>query len=102
MFARVATFEGVNVQAARKTMDEAEAFIRPLVEGIRGFAGYLDVMSYNGKMISIVLFDSEANAEAAEPVFDEEMPKKLGHIFKEWEGKRTSVERYEVIAQSTA
>jgi hypothetical protein len=102
MFARVATFEGVNVQAARETMDEAEALIRPLVEGIPGFQGYLDLMSEGGKMISIVLFDSEASAGAAEPVFDEEMPKKLGHIFSEWEGKRVSVDRYAVIAQSSA
>lgn len=100
MYARIATFEGVNVQAARETMDEAEALIRPLVEGLAGFEGYLDVMSGNGRMISIVLFDSEASADAAEPVFDEEMPKQLGHIFEAWEGKRVSVERYEVIAQS--
>jgi len=92
----------VNVQAARGSMDEAEALIRPLVESLPGFRGYLDVMSENGKMISIVLFDSEASADAAEPVFDEEMPKKLGHIFEEWEGKRVSVERCEVIAQSGA
>lgn len=100
MFARVASFEGVNVEAARRTMDEADALIKPLVEGAPGFRGYLDLMSEGGKVISVVLFDSESNAEAAEPVFDEEMPKQLGHIFKAWEGRRVSVDRYEVIAQS--
>jgi hypothetical protein len=37
MIARVASFEGVNVSAARRSMDDAKAIIRPLVEGLAGF-----------------------------------------------------------------
>ena len=32
MIARVASFEGIDVQAAQASMDEAEAIIRPLVD----------------------------------------------------------------------
>ena len=50
----------------------------------------------NGEAISVTFFDSEEHAEAAEPTFDLEMPKKLGGIFKDWEGHRVAVGRYEV------
>ena len=97
MVARVATFDGVNVQAAHDTVDEAEAVIRPLVEGLAGYRGHLDLMSGDGRMLSITLFDSAEDAEAAEPTFDEEMPRRLGDIFRHWEGARTSVGVYEVL-----
>jgi hypothetical protein len=35
--ARVASFEGVNVQQAERTMGEAEALIRPIFENLAGF-----------------------------------------------------------------
>jgi hypothetical protein len=97
MVARVATFEGVNMQDAQSTMDEADAVIRSLVEGLAGYAGRLDLASADGKMISIAFFDSAENAAAAEPTFDEEMPRRLGEIFTSWEGRRVSVDRYEVV-----
>jgi hypothetical protein len=100
MIARVASFEGVNVEAAERTMDEAEARIRPLVEGLAGFQGYLDLLAPNGKVLSITLFDSEKSAQAAEQTFDEEMPRQLGDLFKEWAGRRVSVDRYKVLADS--
>jgi len=96
MIARVATFEGINVEAARSTMDEAEATLRPILEGLDGFSGALELVSPEGKFLSISFFDSMANAEAAEPTFDQEMPQKLGHLFREWAGHRVSVDRYEV------
>jgi hypothetical protein len=96
MIARVASFEGVNIEAARGSMDEAEAIIRPMLEGLAGYSGGLELFAENGKFLSIVLFDSMENARAAEPTFDEEMPAKLGHIFQEWEGNRTSVDLYDV------
>lgn len=98
MIARVATFEGVNVEEARRGMAEAEALVRPLLEGMAGFSGYLDLLSPNGKFVSITLFDTEENAKAAEQTFDEEMPRKLGEFFKSWEGRRTSVEHCTVVA----
>ena len=98
MVARVATFEGINVEEAQKTMEEAEGIIRPLVEGLAGFQGRTDLATMDGKYVSITFFDSMENAKAAEQTFEEEMPQKLGHIMETWGGNRTSVERYEVVA----
>ncbi len=100
MVARVASFEGVNAQEAEKTMDQAEAIIRPLVESLDGYQGHLELVSSNGKVLSITLFDSEETAQAAEQTFDEEMPRQLGDLFKDWEGRRVSVDRYKVLADS--
>jgi hypothetical protein len=97
MIARVARFEGVNADVAESTMQEAEAIIRPMVEGLAGYAGHLELMAPNGEGLSINFFDSDENAEAAEPVFDEEMPQKLGHLFSEWGGRRVSVGRFKVV-----
>jgi hypothetical protein len=97
MIARVASFEGINVTAAQASMDEAEAIIRPILAGLPGYGGGLELVSEDGKFISISLFDTAENAEAAEPTFDEEMPAKLGHIFQAWEGNRVSVGRYHVV-----
>ncbi|SRR6266511_4375630 len=100
MVARVASFEGVNVQEAERTMDEADRIIRPLVENLGGYQGHLDLISDNGKVLSITLFESEESAQAAEPTFDEEMPRQLGDLFRSWEGRRVSVERYKVLTDS--
>jgi hypothetical protein len=99
MIARVARFEGVNAQQAESTFSEAEEIIRPLVEGLPGYQGSLALMSPEGTMMSITFFDSEENAEAAEPTFDEEMPRRLGELFQgEWEGRRVAVDRYNVMS----
>jgi hypothetical protein len=100
MIARVARFEGVDVQAAQQSMEEAEAVIRPLLERLTGYEGHLELATQDGKFLSITLFDSEANAAAAEPTFDEEMPKQLGELFESWGGHRTSVDRYQVVSDS--
>jgi hypothetical protein len=102
MVARVARFEGVNVDAVERTIGDAEARIRPIVEGLAGFRGYIDAISAEGTVLSITLFDSAENAEAAEETFDVEMPEKLGDLFAEWEGRRVSVEQYKVLANSLA
>jgi hypothetical protein len=100
MIARVASFEGVNVPQARRTVDEAEAIIRPLLESLPGYEGHLELASANGNVLSIALFDSEANVQAAEQTFDEEMPRLLGELFADWAGRRISVDRYDVLADS--
>jgi hypothetical protein len=100
MIARVASFEGVNVQEAERTMDQAESIIRPLIESLAGYRGHLELVSANGKVLSITLFDSEEQAEAAEQTFDEEMPRRLGDLFKDWAGRRVSVDRFDVLAES--
>ena len=102
MVARVASFEGVNVEAAERTMDQAVSIITPLMEGLPGYQGHLELITSDGKVLSIALFDSEENAQAAEPTFDEEMPRQLGEIYKDWEGRRVSVDRYKVLSESRA
>jgi hypothetical protein len=102
MVARVASFDGVNAQEAERTMGEAEAIIRPLVEGLDGYRGHLELVSPEGKVLSITLFDSEASAQAAEPTFDEEMPRRLGDLFQGWKGRRVAVDRYDVLAEARA
>ena len=97
MVARVAIFEGIDVEEAQKTMPEADRIIRPLVEALPGYEGQLDLAARDGKFVSITFFESMENAEAAEQTFDEEMPKRLGGIFDTWGGRRTSVDRYEVV-----
>jgi hypothetical protein len=99
MIARVAAFEGIDVAAAQATMDEAEAVIRPMLQGLTGYEGVLELATSDGKFLSITLFDSMENAEAAESTFDEEMPAKLGHIFEQWAGTRTSVDLYQVVGK---
>ncbi len=100
MIARVASFEGVNVEAAERTMGQANEIIRPLLESLAGYQGHLELVASNGKVLSIAFFDSEENAQAAEPTFDEEMPRRLGEVFTDWEGRRVSVERYKVLSES--
>jgi hypothetical protein len=100
MIARVASFEGVNVEVAKQTMGQAETIIRPLVENLAGYQGALELIAANGNALSISFFDSEENAQAAEPTFDDEMPRKLGELYKDWDGSRVSVERYEVLVDS--
>jgi hypothetical protein len=97
MVARVAMFEGVDVQQAQRTMEEANAIIRPLVEGLAGYAGHLDLAAQDGKFLSVTFFDSAENMAAAEPTFDEEMPRKLGDLFESWGGRRTAVDQYQVV-----
>jgi hypothetical protein len=102
MIARVAYFEGVNVEAAQATMDEAEAIIRPMLEGLSGYKGVLELVSEDGKFVSVTFFDSAESAQAAESTFDQEMPAKLGHIFQQWEGHRVSVDLYQVVGDRRA
>lgn len=99
MIARVASFEGVNAQEVERTMDEGEAIVRPLLESLAGYKGHLELVAANGKVLSITLFDSEESAQAAEQTFDEELPRRLGDLFKDWEGRRVSVDRYNVLAE---
>jgi hypothetical protein len=102
MFARVATFEGINVEAAQSSMSEAEAIIRPTLSALPGYEGALELATQDGKFLSITLFDSIENASAAESTFDVELPAKLGHIFQGWAGTRTSVDHYMVVGDDRA
>ncbi len=48
-------------------------------------------------MLSFALFDSDEHVRAAEPTFDEEMPRRLGNLFQGRQGRRVSVGRYAVV-----
>ena len=99
MYARVSSFDGVDVPEVERTMGEAEPIIRQIIEALPGYAGHLELVAANGKVLSITLFDSEDAAEAAEATFDEEMPRKLGDLFQNWAGRRLAVDRYRVLAE---
>jgi hypothetical protein len=98
MFARVARFEGVDFAAAEETLEQAEAIGRPLIGALAGYVGNFELASADGKVLSVTLFDSEENAVAAEHTFDQVLPEKLGHLFKDWAGKRVDADRYTVVS----
>jgi hypothetical protein len=79
MFARIATFEGVDVAASAGTMEEAGKRVEPTLPELRGLRRAMDLAdSSSGKILSIALFASEADMHAAEKTFDEELPGVLG------------------------
>ena len=100
MFVRVVSFEGINIKELERTRERGEALFRPLIEKLEGYRGNLELVSETGKTLSITFFDSEENAEAAEETFSSEAPKEMGEIFKLWAGRRVSVQRYRVLADS--
>jgi hypothetical protein len=97
MVARVASFAGVDVEIAQTRMADVEAVIRPLVERLPGYRGTLAMTSEDGKQLTITFFDTADNAAAAEPTFDEELPRALGELFEDWGGHRVSVDTYTVL-----
>jgi hypothetical protein len=100
MVARIATFEGVDIGAAERTLDAAHERLDPLFRGMAGWQGLLELVDRaSGKVMTITLFESEDAMQAAEPTFEEEMPRQLGDLMAEWSGRRTSVERYEVVSE---
>ncbi|HVD25450.1 MAG TPA: hypothetical protein VNB86_05600 [Gaiellaceae bacterium] len=98
MFARIATFESTDPAADEKLMNQATEIVEPIIRGMTGIQGHMELTDRNsGKALSISLFDTEANALAAEQIFDEEMPKALGELMDKFSGRRISVDRYEVL-----
>lgn len=98
MFARVATFESTDPAADEKIMGQAMEIVEPIIRGLNGIQGHMELAdASSGKSLSISFFDTEENAIAAEPVFDEEMPRALGDLMQQFSGRRTGVDRYEVL-----
>jgi hypothetical protein len=98
MFARIAMFESTDPAADEKLMDQVGEIVEPIMQSMKGFQGHMELADRDsGKSLSISFFDSEANALAAEPIFDEEMPKALGDLMQQFSGRRTGVERYDVL-----
>ena len=98
MFARIATFESTDPAADEKVMPQAMEIVEPIIRGMPGIQGHMELVDRSsGQSLSISLFDTEEKALAAEPVFDEEMPKALGELMNEFSGRRLSVVRYDVL-----
>jgi hypothetical protein len=98
MFARIATFESTDPAADEQLMEKATEIVEPIIRGIKGVQGYMELVDRNsGRSLSISLFDSEADALAAEEIFDTELPKALGDLMQQFSGKRISVERFDVL-----
>jgi hypothetical protein len=88
MWARVASFEGTDVERMR-----AEAPRRPdtMPEGLRGAFGLADAAS--GRQLFITLFDTREAMEAAEPIFE-----RMGdEIAEDVRGRRVAKEYWEVV-----
>jgi hypothetical protein len=98
VFARIATFESTDPAADEQLMGQAAQIVEPIIRGMKGIQGHMELADQkSGKSLSISFFDTEENAIAAEPIFDEEMPRALGDLMNQFSGRRTSVERYAVL-----
>jgi hypothetical protein len=97
MFARVATFEGIDLDEMESTAEEAQKRLESIFRQMPGWQGTTDLADSSGRVLAITLFDTEENARAAEPIFDEEMPRQLGDLMRGWSGKRRAVEHYRVF-----
>lgn len=88
MWARVASFEGTDVERMRQ---EARRPPDQMPEGIRGAFGLAD--ADGRRQLFITLFDSREAIEAAEPMFEQmgdEVPEEI-------RGRRVSKDYYEVV-----
>lgn len=95
MFARVATFEGVDVATAQETIEAVRDRLISITQGMPGWQGVLQLAdAQSGKIMTISLFDSEENMQAAEQTF-EDMPRQVPEV-QQVAGRRSSVERFEV------
>ncbi len=97
MFARVARFEGVAVSAGNP-FDQVRERALEILEALPGWQGGMQLVDREGgRVMNVALFDTEENMRAAEGTF-EEMPQRLG-LDSQQMGRRTAVERYEVMAE---
>ncbi len=88
MWARVASFEGTDVETMRAESNRPPT---QMPEGMRGALGLADAAT--GRQLFITLFDSREAIEAAEPTFEQ-----MGdEIPEEVRGRRVSKEYYEVM-----
>jgi hypothetical protein len=96
--ARVATFESTDPAADEQLMGQAMEIVEPMIRGLNGIQGFMELADLkSGKSLSISFFDTEEDAVAAEPVFDEEMPRALGDLMQQFSGRRTGVDRFDVL-----
>lgn len=100
MFVRVVRFEDIDVSELERTREQGESLFRPLIQGLSGYRGSLELVSDVGKTISITFFESEEAAEQAEETFSAQAPVEMGDYFKVFAGKRVAVDRYRVLSDS--
>lgn len=100
MFARIATFEGIDLARVEQTMKENEPKVVEILEGLDGWRGGMTLVDrHAGRILAVNFFESEEALAAAEPTF-EEMPKRAGpEVEQNIAGRRTSVERFEVVSE---
>lgn len=98
MFARVATFEGVDASRADETMPVVRERATSILEKLAGWQGAMQLLDRdNGKLLVLQVFDSKENMEAAESTF-ETMPQRLGpEIQQMLTGGPPSVDRFEIM-----
>ena len=92
--------KGSILEAVERTADQAREREDAIFQAMIGRKCTINLGDRSrGKLLSVSLFDTEENLERAEPTFNEEIPRHLGDLMKEWVGRRVSVERYEVFLQ---
>lgn len=97
MFARIATFEGVDVSQAEEAIPLARERAMPIMQGLAGWQGAMQLLDRdNGKYMILHVFDSKENMEAAEPTF-ETMPQQLGPEIQKMVKGGPSVQKLEVM-----
>ena len=79
---------------AEPRMVIARADLIPLIRGCGASLATATLVA-EGEVEGVAPLASLAAGPAG---FDEELPRKLGEIFKDWEGRRLSVEHYQVLA----
>ena len=89
MYARVASFEGVDMERMREMSESEGEMDTP--EGMKG--GMVLADKGSGRSLFVAFFDSSDAIEAAKETFE-----KMGdEIPEEVRGRRTSVDVYEVV-----
>jgi len=77
MFARVATFEDVDVGRAPEVSAAIRKTALPLIQDLSGWSGHLTLVDTDSRrVLTVTFFETKEDAEAAEPIFDE-MPSHL-------------------------
>jgi hypothetical protein len=101
MYVRIATFEGVDVDAATSSFDRARESVLGFVKELAGFEGILELADTSGgKVQTLYFFDSEESMRNAEQPLDQELPKRIpAEIMQSFTGRRTAVERFEVVGR---
>ena len=95
MFARLATFEGADVDRATEVTAELRDRLRSIIGALQGWQGILQLADrQSGTLMVLHLFDSEENMRAAEPTF-EDMPNQVPEV-RQIAARRSSVTYLEV------